>query len=48
MKLEKITWPTSDKVVSQFFITLVGIIVLIIFFLIADQFISSVLKNFYV
>lgn len=46
-KINAITWPTSDKVLNQFVITLVGIAVLIVFFLVIDDIISMLLKNFF-
>lgn len=47
ISMEKISYPTSKKVVEQFGTTLVGIILLIIFFILADSLISILLEQIY-
>lgn len=48
MGLKKVTWPKSSEALQHFVISLVGIILLVLFFLVVDQVISIVLENFYV
>lgn len=47
MELKNITWPSSEKVLKQFVITLIGIIFLIVFFTIVDTFISFIFEHIY-
>ncbi len=46
-ELKKVTWPSSKEVNQQFWITLLGIILLIIFFIISDTLISKLLEYIY-
>ncbi len=46
-ELKKVTWPESKEVNQQFWITLFGIIVLIMFFIFSDTMISKLLELIY-
>ncbi len=46
-ELKKVTWPTAKEVNSQFWITIVGIVLLIIFFIFTDGLISKLLEYIY-
>ncbi len=46
-ELRKVTWPEGKEVNKQFWITLAGIILFIVFFIITDGLISKVLEYIY-
>ncbi len=46
-ELKKVTWPKSAEVNQQFWITLFGIIFLILFFIASDSIISQLLSFIY-
>lgn len=46
-ELKKVTWPEGKEVNKQFWITLAGIILLIIFFIVTDGLISKVFEHIY-
>ncbi len=47
MELKNVTWPSSNKVLKHFIITIIGIIFLIVFFSIIDSVISFIFENIY-
>ncbi len=45
--MQKITWPKRSEVISQFFITLFGMILLVIFFFFVDYFVEYLINYIY-
>ncbi len=47
MELKNVTWPSSNKVLKHFIISIIGIVFLIIFFSIIDSIISIIFEKIY-
>lgn len=47
LEMEKISFPTKEKIGKQFGTTIVGIVLLIVFFILADSLISILLEQIY-
>lgn len=48
IQMEKLTFPSTNKISHQFIVTLIGILFLIAFFILADLALAEALKRIYI